>query len=281
VSTCVEKLPCPDCGSSDSLQSYLNGDTDLGIEWYTAFCHGKCWEQKGDPYAGKSAPVVHVRTQEEIQEAANDVLGCKAFAPERKYRGIPPRYYKSWKMRVLLSEFDGVTPYAMAFPFSDGGKLKGWKARPFRKKDFFAIGTTAGCDPFGFERARRIGGKILLVTEGEFDAIALDYCLNLAMGTDEVKYPVISLSQGGGSILKDFTKIAAFLKSYDKIILVLDDDEVGLKAEQTGLELLPDKVLIARKPTNSKDANDAVEAGMAKEMGQIALELIYDKRIPD
>lgn len=269
MSTCVAKLPCPDCNSSDSLQAYLNIDKALGIEWYTSFCHGECWEMKGDPYAGKQAPKVHVKSEAEIAEELETIRSCKIFKPRSPYRGIPPKFFRSWGCRVLLSEFDGRTPYSIGFPMAEFGKLVGWKCRPFKKKDFYGLGRSADVDPFGLPRALAIRSNVLWITEGEFDAIALDYCLTL-VGKAK-KYPVVSLTHGGGSIEKNLNKIADRIEHIKYIVLVLDNDEVGHLAEEKALEMAPNRVHIVRKPKGCKDANDAVQAGLAKQMGKLAL----------
>jgi len=269
MSTCIEKLPCPDCGSSDSLQVYLNEDKSLGITWYTSFCHGECWSQKGDPYTDSAPPEVHVKTEHEIWQEVRDITSCPIFIPKRKYRGIPGKAFKSWKLRTLLSEFDGKTPYALAFPMSDEGSLSGFKIRPLKKKSFYGVGKTSHVDPFGLVRALRIGGKILWITEGEFDAIALDYCLT-QVGKAK-SYPVISLTHGGGSIRQNFAHIEEHLNHYDEIRLVLDDDEVGHLAEGTAIKMYGDKIRLIPKPEGCKDANDAVKAGLTIRMGELAL----------
>lgn len=268
-STCIEKLPCPDCGSSDSLQTYLNIDDDLGMEFYTSFCHGSCWVNKGDPYGDKQAPTVVVKTEAEIKAEVAVIQNCEIFKYGLEYRGIPMKFYKSWGCRLLLSEFDGVSPYAIGFPYSDDLKLVGWKARPLRKKDFFGIGRTRNVEPFGLLRAMRIGGNILWVTEGEFDAIALDYCMTLA-GVKKA-YPVISLTHGGGSLEQNFTLIEKFIRTIEHVVFVLDDDEVGHKAEQTAKDMLGSKAKFIRKPEGCKDANHAVLDRQALTMGKLAL----------
>ena len=272
MSTCVAKLPCPDCNSSDSLQAYLNEDKALGMEWYTSFCHGECWEMKGDPYAGKQAPTVHVKSEAEVREELETIRSCKLFIPKTLFRGIPGSFFKSWGVRTLLSEFDGRTPYSVGFPMSDFGKLCGYKCRPFKKKDFYGLGRSANIDPFGFPRALAITSNVLWIVEGEFDAIALDYCLTL-VGKAK-RYPVISLTHGGGSIEKNLHKIADRIKHIKYIVLVLDDDKVGHLAEQTALKLAPNRVFLVRKPKGCKDANDAVQAGQAKLMGKLALNFL-------
>lgn len=114
-----------------------------------------------------------------------------------------------------------------------------------------------------------MGGDTLWVVEGEYDAIALDYCMVLA-GTKS-RYPVVSLSQGGGSLRKNFEYMDDRLDKYKYIVLVLDNDKVGKLAEEAAMEMYPSKVIIINKPKGVKDANAAVKAGLAPEMGQLAL----------
>jgi hypothetical protein len=271
-SACIEKISCPDCNIQPNthLQTYLNEDKALGMTWYTSFCHGPCWENKGDPYGEKVAPKAVIKTDQQIKQETQDIRECAIFKPLKPYRGIPPEFFHSWGCRLLLSEFDGKTPYGIAFPYSDYGKLCGWKGRPFNKKAFYAIGRTANTDPWGLERALKLGGDILWITEGEFDAIALDYCMVLA-GTKK-KYPVISLTAGGGSLGKNFDYIESRIKrKYKYIVLVLDDDVVGKLAEESAQELWGSMVKVVKKPKGSKDANDAVKAKKAVEMGTLAL----------
>lgn len=271
-SACIEKISCPDCDIQPNthLQTYLNVDKVLGIEWYTSFCHGPCWEAKGDVYGDKVAPKAIIKSPEQLASETQDIKECVLFEPKQPYRGIPAKYYKSWGCRLLYSEFDGKTPYAIAFPYSDYGKLCGWKARPFKKKSFYAIGRTANADPMGLARADKVLEDILWITEGEFDAVALDYCMQLA-GKAGI-YPVVSLTAGGGSIDKNLTYIESRYKRRLKyVVLVLDDDLVGRQAEETARDLWGSMVVLVKKPKGSKDANDAVLAGKAVEMGNLAL----------
>lgn len=270
TSTCIDHIACKDCGSSDSRAVYLNTDTSLGVEWYTSFCYSTCYEQKGDPYSNSDAtpPKPIVKDERDIAQELQDIKDCKMFLPN-KYRGIPKQTYKSWKLKLMLSEFDGKTPYAVAFPMSNNLKLTGYKCRPFKNKNFFAKGKTGDTDPFGLVRALRIPSNIIWVTEGEFDAIALDHCLQKCTLKD--KLPVISLTHGGGSLTKNFNKIDKYLVNYDEIRLVLDDDPIGHSAEEQALKMYGDKVTIIKKPHGCKDANDAVLNGKTTEMGFLAL----------
>lgn len=273
MGVCIEKIACPDCGSSDGLQTFYDDEKDR----HYGICFAGCGiEYKGNPYKEGEGPVVEKKSPEEIQEEIRDVQSCKIFTGIDKtglYRGIPVNYFRSWGVRLLNSEYDGKTPYAVGFPYSDEGELTGWKIRPFIKKSFFSIGDAKGSDPFGLERALRIGGKRLWITEGEFDAIALDYCL-VATQKDtkyaKKMYPVISLTSGGGSITTNLKKIRKRVKNkFEEIVLVLDNDKIGLKAEKDAQALWPE-ILVVDKPKGCKDANDAVIKGLVEEMGHSA-----------
>jgi hypothetical protein len=276
-SVCLEKISCPDCELQPNthLQTFNNIDESLGVEWFTSFCMGPCYEAKGDPYGEKVAPKKKFKTPEQLKEETDDVKSCKLFAPSVPYRGIPAEYYEKFSCRLLLSEFDGKTPHGIAFPYSDYGKLCGYKARAFKlasngKKIMYALGRTADADPFGLARAMYYLEDTLWMTEGEFDTIALEYCMQLV--TPCKGYPVVSLTAGGGSIEKNLEYIESRIKRKIKyLVLVLDDDEVGHLAEETARELWGDKVIVIPKPKGSNDTNDAVKNNQAVEMGKLAL----------
>lgn len=270
MGVCIEKIPCPDCGGSDCLQTFYDEEkgTNYGI------CFGACGlEFKGDPYSSGDVVKAEPKSEEEIQEEITSIKECTIFNPKGAYRGIPSDFFRSWGCRLLVSEYDGKTPYAVGLPYSNMGELVGWKAITMKKKAFFSIGNTKDCDPFGLERALKLGGKKLWITEGEYDAIALDYCLVESQKDGKFPkkmYPVISLTSGGGSIAKNLKKIRKRVKrKFSEVILVLDDDEVGQKAEKDAQAIWPE-VLVVTKPSGCKDANDAVKAGKHIEMGNSA-----------
>jgi len=269
-SQCIEKIGCPDCGSSDSLQTYLNTDEGLGIDWYTSFCHGMCWEQKGDPYAGKQAPTVHIKTEQELKEELTTISRCKDFEPRKQYRGISPPAFGGYGLKVLLSEFDGKSPYALAFPFTSEGKgIVGWKCRPLTSKNFFSFGNTRDTDLFGFELSLSRATSNLWITEGEFDTIALDESIFAVVGK---RPPVASLTHGGGSVVRNLEKVCDRLirEGIETLHLCLDEDDVGAKAYEDAKQVWS-KVKYVPKPDGCKDANDAVKKGLAVQMGNMAL----------
>lgn len=270
---CVEKLPCEDCGGSDCLQSFYD---DLKDTHYS-ICFGACgMEAKGNPYTEGEGPKIEPKTPEQIAEEIQEIKKCAAFKGlqgKDKWRGIPISFYRQWGVRTVLSEYDGITPYALAFGYTDVDTLVGWKCITIKGKNMFSLGDTKDADMFGWQRANKIGGKRLYITEGEYDAIALDYCLVEANKSGKFAkkgYAVVSLTSGGGSIVKNLKKLRKRIKKrFSEIVLVLDDDEVGQKAEKEAQKLWPE-VLRVDKPVGCKDANDAVKKGLVYEMAQMA-----------
>jgi twinkle protein len=265
---CVEKIKCDDCGSSDGKQVFYNEESDS----YSSFCFAECNTYKGNPYKDGEAPKVKIKTPEEILQEIQEVQECKLL--DKATRGIPAKEFKQWGVRLILSEHDGKTPYAVGFGYTDEGKLSGWKISTLGRKCFYSVGATKNADPFGFERALKVGGRRLYITEGEWDAISLHYCLKEAQKNTKYakqNYAVISLPAGAGSVSKALQKIRTRIKgTFKEVVVCFDADLCGAKAEKDVQKLIP-QVLRVDKPQGCKDANDAVKKKMVYEMAKNAL----------
>ncbi len=100
-------------------------------------------------------------------------------------------------------------------------------------------------------------GKSITITEGELDALSMSQAFDL-------KWPVVSLPGGVGSVRKTLKRCYDYLNNFEKIVLMFDMDEPGRKAIEEAVALLPaGKVFIANLP--EKDANETlVKHGPAK-----------------
>ena len=161
--------------------------------------------------------------------------------PDRRLEAAVAEKYG---VRVEYDEGTG-QPKKYFFPYYDKGKVVGWKVRLADKKDFYVTGKMTGF--FGQNEAGS-GGRLLIITEGEFDAMAASQML----GKLGKNYRVVSLPNGAN--VKAIKDNLEWLESFETVIFNLDNDEAGQKATEEAVELLsPGKAKVMTLPT--KDAN--------------------------
>ena len=92
------------------------------------------------------------------------------------------------------------------------------------------------------------GGKKIVVTEGEIDALTV-------MELQDCKYPVVSLGHGASAAKKTCAANYEYFDQFEQIILMFDMDDAGRKAVEEAAQVLPaGKVRVAVLPY--KDANE-------------------------
>lgn len=135
------------------------------------------------------------------------------------------------------------------FPFSENLKeITGFKSKKVGDKAAtFSVGRVS--TPFGLEHFSG-GGKRIVITEGEEDAIAIQSANFLRYGKP---YPVISM--GAASQTEFLLKHRDTLKKFEEIILWFDQDEPGANATLKAAKILGFENVKTIK-TNCKDAND-------------------------
>jgi twinkle protein len=126
------------------------------------------------------------------------------------------------------------------------------------KKAFTFLGSPRDAGLFGSRLLEDRGGKMVVITEGEIDALSVSQ----AMGNT---WPVLSVPNGAQGAARDIRPFISRLEKYESVVLAFDMDEPGRKAaEACSLLFTPGKVRIALLPEGFKDANDMVKAGKSK-----------------
>ena len=147
-------------------------------------------------------------------------------------------------------------PTARYYPVTKDNKIVGYKMRKI-PKDFQGVGNTKNNnDLFGL-RAFPKGGKYLVITQGEEDAMGFAQALLTTKGEKEYWTPCVSVSGGDGSCEKQIKANFEWVNSFDNVILAFDNDESG--QEQVGKIarlLAPGKVKVVKFPVGVKDACD-------------------------
>jgi len=124
-------------------------------------------------------------------------------------------------------------------------KTIGYKVRTL-PKDFRVVEGIEGL----FGQSKFNGGKRLIITEGELDAMAV---ATASMKKYGQIYPVVSLPSASGT--KALLEQRDWVRQFDEVVLMLDNDEAGKKALDKACSIVGiDKVKIAK--LKEKDAND-------------------------
>lgn len=159
-----------------------------------------------------------------------------------------------WKYHV--ADHKGKT-IQVANYFNDRGQLVAQKCRT-KDKDFFVLGNLKDALPLYGQWLWKEGGKRVVITEGEIDALSVSQA-------QDNRWPVVSVPNGAQGAAKAVSKAIEWLETFDEVVFMLDDDEPGQKATQECVQLLsPGKAKIAQLPR--KDANECLKHGEVDEI---------------
>lgn len=234
-SSFVRKEPCPSCGSKDNLARYTDGH---------GYCFGCGHYERGDDVQEPDDDLEQSAPAKDWTALLGDVRPIES-------RGLRADTCEKWDYRVGE---DASGKMHIASHFDRHGRLIGQKVRRAGKQ-FSVRGTLA---PLYGMWLWQPGGKMLVVTEGEVDALSVSQ----AQGN---KWPVVSVPNGAQGAAKSFQNALEYLESFEKVVLMFDMDEPGHKAAEACAQLLtPGRAYIARLPL--KDANDMLRANREREL---------------
>lgn len=237
--------PCSECGSSDAVAIYEEGPAKcMSCE----FIHTNPLENKIVNLKPKMSNTPKV-TVEEI-----DKYSTRGF----KERNIPKNITEFFGVRAGVDTNGDIIEHY--YPYGPS-KLEGFKVRGL-PKEFWAVGKIEGL----FGQSKFNGGKRLVITEGEIDAMSVAYAYYRKYNTI---YPVVSLPSATGT--KHLLAQREWVRQFDEVILMMDNDTAGEKALEECCRIVGvDKAKIAKLP--EKDANDL----MKKDDYMTILKAIWD-----
>src|SRR5579872_3696541 len=195
---CIGHEPCPSCGSKDNLARYDDG---------TAYCFGCKHYEHGDGTTG-------VREDEPERD----------WVPVHvEYRPMPSRGFAKEDCEANdygWGEYKGEQCH-VANVRDERGRLIGQKLRLAGKK-FTRLGQSKDLGMWLMWKFGG-GGKHLVITEGECDAVAVRKAM-------DNKWPVVSLPDGASSAVKAIERDYDKLDKFDRIVLMFDQDKPGQEA---------------------------------------------------
>lgn len=236
--TLLHKGPCDICGSSNARAVYDDG-------------HSFCFACDPDD-AWQAAPGSE-GVAAEPREPRNRELIAGVLEPLR-LRKIDQKTVEKFDYRV--GQYHGRAVHIA--PYHDAsGRVVAQKLR-FPDKDMKVLGDLKKALPLFGQSRWRDGGRMVVVTEGEIDAMSF---AQAAGGT----WPAVSIPNGAQGAAKAISAAIAWLEKFDKVVLMFDMDDVGQKAVVEAASVLtPGKAYIASLPL--KDPNEMLQAGRSKEL---------------
>ena len=257
MAKCLQKIGCKACGSSDSVQPFLNEDGSI-----SGFCFGACHKFIKDPFNGVPPDVtkIKVKTSEEVKAEMQEIRECPNVP---LYRQIRPEYWKRYGVRQSVNQFTGKGMYAIHHPHTRDGKLVAYMTKTTSVKRIWCLGTINEADLYGWEIAKRTGARTLYITEGQEDCLALDQILEGGDKKDyKQRYAVCSLPNGTDSVSVLGRQAPDIKRLFEDVVIVFDDDEAGRQATKAAKVFLPDAQVVVLP---SKDANQVVVDGLQEE----------------
>lgn len=223
-----QRYRCPDCDSSNGLAMNHNG---------SGYCHA-CPE---DVAYKRAAYLAGVEEAEPAEKRAGVILPKGTGS----YEGFPAR-----GISPATAKFYNVTTLGDTVTFTydnDSAKVRN------ANKDFVCTGNFKAAGLFG-ANLFSAGGRTVMITEGEFDALA-------AFQMQGSKWPVVSIKNGAQAALKDCKAHYNYLNSFETIVICFDADAPGVRAAAEVAELFSDKAKIMKHQKGHKDACDYLAAG--------------------
>jgi twinkle protein len=228
-------VPCLHCGSSDAGSLYDDG------HFYCHVCHTY---ERGDEVQALSLKKT---------EKQKGMLSFEGSFQDLPARSLREDTCKHWSYRCGIV-FD--KPAQIAYYLDDTRKPVAAKVR-FADKSFTWLGDPSQTSLYG-QWLWPSGGKMVVVTEGEIDALTVSQL-------QQNRWPTVSIQNGSAGAAKSLKKQLEWLNKFESVILMFDMDEPGQKAAKECAELFePGKAKIASLPY--KDANECLVKGKGDEV---------------
>jgi twinkle protein len=221
--------PCEVCGSRDN-----KGRKDDG----TAFCFG-C-----KTYFPAEGNILQDKPLAKENGATTFLQGEFVGLPKR---GLSLESCQYWDYQVTSSGYGD--PGHIANYKDQDKRLVAQKIRRANKA-FSIIGNGKDLPLYGKWLWYGKSTRSIVITEGEIDALSVSQSF-------DHKYPVVSLPNGAPSAVKAIQREYEWLSTFEKIVLMFDQDNAGREATDAVAQLLPvGKVFVAN--LDAKDANEVL-----------------------
>ena len=203
---------CPKCDSSDAYTIYEDG----------AYCFSCGYTNKKEKVNEMDRPINSIQP---VVSNGSRVLEIGSFGHYSiSSRNISKDTVEHFKVKMSTD------PMSHYYPYTKDGQIIGYKERRLPKEGFYMHGSQ-GNELFG--QAQAIGGKTLVITEGELDALAVSDAMYQHYGR---RYPVVSLPSATGT--NTILKQREWVRSFESVVLMFDQDDAGQKAIENAAKII-------------------------------------------
>jgi twinkle protein len=172
-------------------------------------------------------------------------------------RHISEETCRKYGYGTAYGQYDTKVQVAPYYDRETGKRVVAQKIR-FPNKDFVVRGDLKQAGLFGQQLCRR-GGKMIVITEGEVDALSVAEVMGL-------NWPAVSPPSGAQSAKKALAAELEFLESFEKVVLCFDNDEAGHRAMEECLPLFSPGKAYTVDLGSRKDANDFLQDEERKQL---------------
>ena len=234
----IGKTNCEDCGSSDGFALY---DDDHGF----CFVCGVHVQNVGNRKEVNMPLDIGKTSLELFETGLGDIRGCQE-------RGITKAIAEHYGVRVTYDQDRNIDSYNYPYYDSNNNKVA-YKIRKL-PKEFRTVGEFKDVRCFG-SQSFGAGGKRLVITEGEFDAMAV---AQASLNKYKKIYPVVSVASSTN--LKSLLLDRSWIRSFEEVVLFFDNDDAGNKAIREAANIIGiDKVKVAS--STAKDPCELFDQG--------------------
>ena len=224
------KTNCEACGSSDGNHVYED-------HTHCYVCEKQVWFKDSDS------------TEKDVEEMFEEIESIEGISSYKSF-GIGSRSISTQTvehLQVKMSLTPEGKPFAHYYPYTRKGRIVAYKQRTL-PKSFSTVGDFKNIELFG--QAQASGGKTLVITEGEIDALSVAEAYMIHY---KRYFPVVSLPSATG--IKTILDQRDWVRSFETVILMFDNDEAGQAAIEKAAKIIgAGRVKIAT--LKSKDANE-------------------------
>ncbi|AXN57919.1 primase/helicase protein [Acinetobacter phage ABPH49] len=182
---------------------------------------------------------------EKYQETLEDILTYPSKAiPER---GISEETARHFGIRVKLSAKDGLTHEAHYFPYYIEGKVCGYKKRDLtipklQNGHFSTIGYQGvQCELFGMHAANKTSKRMIVITEGEYDAAIAWQTIRENYKKDgkpvKINPTVVSITNGTSNAVQCLSQKVNYklVNKFEQVIVAFDGDKATEAEKAKGI----------------------------------------------